>query len=100
MARYDVYRNAVDAEGLLLDVQANLLEDLRTRVVVPLLPKSASFKPIDRLNPSLVIEAREYVAATQLMAAVSADRLGEPIANMTHLHDAIIRAIDILFSGI
>ena len=37
MARFDVYRNSA-GEGFLLDVQADLLSYLNTRVVVPLLP--------------------------------------------------------------
>ncbi|CAM5429606.1 hypothetical protein TMEC54S_03045 [Thauera mechernichensis] len=37
MARFDVYRNSA-GEGFLLDVQADLLSHLNTRVVVPLLP--------------------------------------------------------------
>ncbi|MDH5211807.1 MAG: CcdB family protein, partial [Betaproteobacteria bacterium] len=40
MARFDVYRNpnrkSRDRVPLLLDVQASLLEDLATRLVVPL----------------------------------------------------------------
>ena len=37
MARFDVYRNP-EGSGYLLDVQADLLSDLNTRVVVPLIP--------------------------------------------------------------
>ncbi|MGX9573154.1 CcdB family protein [Mesorhizobium sp. f-mel] len=37
MARYDFYRRA-EGDGYLLDVQADLLKSLNTRVVIPLMP--------------------------------------------------------------
>ena len=39
MARFDAYPRPDGAPGLLLDVQADLMSHLSTRVVVPLLPK-------------------------------------------------------------
>ncbi len=50
MARFDVYPYQ-GGQGLLLDVQADLLEHLNTRVVVPLLPMDLTPKPARRLNP-------------------------------------------------
>lgn len=41
MARFDVYASP-DSAGYLLDVQADLLESLNTRIVVPLMPVSAA----------------------------------------------------------
>jgi toxin CcdB len=41
MARFDVYENP-DGPGSLLDVQAELLDPLNTRVVVPLTPLALS----------------------------------------------------------
>ena len=42
MARFDVYASP-DGSGCLLDVQADLLDSLNTRVVVPLMP--GQFRP-------------------------------------------------------
>ena len=42
MARFDVYRLADG--GLVVDLQADLLSDLKTRVVAPLLPLDGSLK--------------------------------------------------------
>ena len=39
MARYDVYANP-NADGYLLELQTDLLDELKTRVVVPLIPSS------------------------------------------------------------
>lgn len=55
MARFDVYQNP-DGQGALLDVQADLLSQLNTRVVVPLLPASYAPIPAKHLNPSSCAE--------------------------------------------
>ena len=52
MARFDVYPNP-DGQGSLLDIQADLLCHLNTRVVVPLLPLSFAPKPAQHLIPAL-----------------------------------------------
>jgi hypothetical protein len=53
MAQFDVYKNPRGgAYPLLLDVQAELLARLATRVVVPMMTrKRYGAKPITRLNP-------------------------------------------------
>ena len=50
MARFDVHAYP-SGDGYLLDVQADLLDHLNTRVVVPLLAKATAPKPASRLNP-------------------------------------------------
>ena len=60
MARYDVFRRA-DGAGLVLDCQANILGDLRSRFVVPLLAEADAGRPISRLNPIFAIDAKRYV---------------------------------------
>ena len=52
MARFDVHRVA-GGRGFLLDVQADHLSDLPSRVVVPLLPPSVALPAIRDLNPVL-----------------------------------------------
>ena len=49
MARFDFYVNSEG--GYLLDVQANLMSELNTRVVIPLMPRASAPKPAERLNP-------------------------------------------------
>lgn len=44
MARFVAYKNP-EGEGDLLDVQADLLNHLNTRIVVPLLPVAAAPTP-------------------------------------------------------
>jgi toxin CcdB len=50
MSRFDIYRRTGGA-GFLVDIQDNLLRDLNTRIVAPLLPLSEAPKPAQRLNP-------------------------------------------------
>lgn len=50
MAKFDVYARPNGA-GYLLDCQADLLSDLSTRFVIPLLPLDEAPTPAARLNP-------------------------------------------------
>lgn len=98
MARYDVLPNA-EGEGYLLDVQADLLDELRTRVVVPLVPAPPEFKPVRVLNPVVPIGGKQYVMLTHLIATVPVAKLGEPRANLATLHEQIDVALEMLFRG-
>ena len=51
MAKYDVYRRT-EQDGYLLDVQTDLLDELKTRVVVPLIAAGIRrHSQLRRLNP-------------------------------------------------
>ncbi|HEX4505904.1 MAG TPA: CcdB family protein [Alphaproteobacteria bacterium] len=98
MAKFDVYR--IDGgRGYLIDIQADLLGALSTRVVVPLLPGDEVPPPSKRLNPIFHIGPDEVVMATQLMAAVPRSALKTSIANLSEHHDTIVGAIDFLMQG-
>jgi len=98
MARFDVFKNE-DAAGYLLDVQSDLLSDLNTRVVVPLLSQSFAPFPAQRLNPVFRIEGQELVMATQYMAAVPAGELRSGVGSLAEKQDEISTALDMLFLG-
>lgn len=98
MARYDLYRN--DREGIyLLDVQADLLDHLNTRVIVPLLPPDVAPAPGRRLNPAFVIEGKKYIMVTQFVSALSTPELPPATGNLSRHHDDIVAALDMLFQG-
>lgn len=99
MARFEVFANR-DGPGYLLDVQADLLRGLNTRVVVPLLPKDRAPKPASRLNPTFLLDGSDYVMATQFLAAVPLNILGTPVHNLAHQDTTITAALDFLFGGI
>jgi len=105
MAQFDVYRNPNPATRTripyLLDVQAELLDALATRVVVPLCrPDVLSGKPAERLNPQFELEGRKVLMLTPELAGVSRKALGERVANLADERSAIIAALDLVFTGI
>ena len=97
MAQFDLHPYE---EGWLLDVQADLLDGLNTRAVVPLLPIEAAPKPARRLNPVFTLRDRKFVMVTQFLAAVPVVELGEAAGSLGHERDAIKAAVDMLFDGI
>ncbi|WP_442581209.1 CcdB family protein [Mesorhizobium sp. ASY16-5R] len=98
MAKYDVFPNP-SGDGFLLELQADLLSDLNTRVVAPLLPATASVKVIRRLNPAFVIDGKPHVMFMHLIATVAVSRLPEPRTNFLRHQDEIVAALDMLFQG-
>ena len=102
MAQFDVYRNPRRSGfPLLLDVQADLLADLATRVVVPMAPKKTwEVARLSRLNPTVVFQRTEYVLVFQDLAAVPRSVLETPIGSFASHRVDLIAAIDMLFTGI
>lgn len=98
MARFDVYARS-NGPGYLLDCQADLLSDLNTRLVVPLLPENDAPRPAARLNPVFHIEGARYVMVTQFAAAVPVRALGSRVGSLVAEDMKITNAIDMLLSG-
>ena len=99
----DVHRNADDDSGqipYLLDVQANLLADLQTRVVVPLIRVDSFGRRATRLHPQFTIDGQDVVMATHLIAAVRKQVLGDAVTSLQGERDVVISAIDVLWSGV
>jgi toxin CcdB len=99
----DVNVNPDDPTGqtpYLLDVQANLLSELATRIVVPLIRAGSFGRRATRLHPVFTICGQELVMATHLLSAVRRSSLGACIASLRDQHDVIIGAIDVLWSGV
>jgi toxin CcdB len=98
MAKYDVCA-LVSGSGLVLDVQADILEPLNTRIVVPLMPLESAPKPARRLNPVFDIDGARLVMATQFASAVRTGELGKPVASLEPRFEEITAALDMLFQG-
>ncbi|WP_109993622.1 CcdB family protein [Salinisphaera sp. LB1] len=98
MARFDIFQNE-GGSGYLLDVQSDLLSSLNTRIVVPLLPKSAAPSPAERLNPIFKVGGQEVLMATQFMAAVPENELRVGIGSLAEQQNDISAALDMLFLG-
>ena len=100
MARLDVYpMPGRGKDGYIIDVQADLLSDLATRTVVPLLSEDVAPKPIRDLNPVFDVLGKPYVMVTQAIASIPGRELKGVVASLTDHHDRITRALDILLLG-
>lgn len=98
MAKFEVYR-IKGGTGYVLDCPADLLSDLRSRFVVPLLAMEEAPKPAMRLNPVFEIEGRAHVMATQFAAAIPVSELGQKVASLA-AHDIVVgNALDMLICG-
>lgn len=104
MAQFAVHRNPNRATRstipLLLDVQHELLEDLATRVVIPLYkPSAIKSGIIERLTPRVEIEGASYVAVTPELAGIPRRALGARIGDLAARRNDIIAALDFLVTG-
>jgi toxin CcdB len=98
MARFRAYRVG-DGDALALDVQANLLDSLHTRVLVPLVPLPDISRTAPRLNPRFEIDGKTFVMMTEFIAAVPLPDIGPQVADLSAQSDAILNALDFLFQG-
>ena len=105
MARLDVYANPNRGSArrypYLLDVQADLLRDLPSTVVIPLArPEVVEGKPILRLNPPREVNGKALLAMTREFAAYRRSAPGKPLANLGDDRVAVLGALDLLFTGL
>ena len=97
MAQFDIHPGA-PGKGYLLDCQADVLDHLETRAVVPLLP-AAGLPAATRLNPVFEVEGNEVVMSTQLIFAVPVQHLAPRLGSLSKEHVAIVNALDMLLTG-
>ena len=105
MPQFDVYKNKNPISSklypYLIDVQANLLGDLQTRVVIPLAKAPPLRKtPITNLTPVLEIHGESFTLLTPQLAGISKADLGTAVTNLSERRDLIIGALDFLLTGI
>ena len=84
----------------LIDVQSNLLEDLKTTVVIPMTGVTRSASTITNLSPMLTINGKVYIALTQQLSAIDKSSLGKPVIDLSSHRHELISAIDFLTSGV
>lgn len=97
MARFDVYLGVTG--DMVLDCQADILDNLNTRFVVPLLAPDKAPRAAERLNPEFVVRGKRQVMYTQFAAAIPVRELGEKIGSLSERHAAIMNALDMLIAG-
>lgn len=103
MARFDVHPTPLLDEKrhtpYWLDVQADHLDSLATRVIVPLRRASPSVPLKQRLNPEFTVAGTTVFADTANIASFPVALLRHPIANLRSDRLAIENALDFLFTG-
>jgi toxin CcdB len=104
VGQFTVYRNKSQRTKstfpLLVDVQSDLLEQLRTRVVIPLTKTAAlAKKPLSNLTPTLKFDGETYVLMTPQLAGVARTDLGAPAGSLAEQRQLIVAAIDFLLMG-
>jgi toxin CcdB len=105
MAQFDVYQNknprSKATYPLLVDVQAELLDGLQTRVVIPLTKLPAMMRrPIGGLVPTVMVAKVGYLLLTPELAGVPISSLGKAVANILDQRLVIIAALDLLITGV
>lgn len=105
MPQFHLYKNANKASQknypYLLDIQSDLLSDIRTTVVIPLMPKRlAGSHTISRLNPVIRVKSETFTVMTQSLAGIDRNALGEVVGDLAHYRAEIFAAIDFVLSGI
>jgi toxin CcdB len=101
---FSVYRNKNPRTRasfpLLVDVQTELLEELQTRVVIPLTKVTGlTKKPLRHLTPAVTFEGAAYVLMTPQLAGIARAELGEPVGSLARQRHDILAALDFLLTG-
>ncbi len=102
MGVFNVYKNNGPSKTLypyLLDVQSQLLKQLKTRLTIPLIAMSHCSEPIKHLNPEVMINRQRYFVLTQQMSALPIELLGEHVLSSEVDRSFIIAAVDFLITG-
>jgi toxin CcdB len=98
MTRFHVHR-LKGRDGLVLDLQADLLDSIETRVVAPVTPVGEIGPIFVRLSPCVEIDGQSHLILIPSMASIPRRLLGEAVMDLTHRQDEITMATDFLFQG-
>jgi toxin CcdB len=104
MAQFDVFENPNEETNqtvpYLLDVQADLLDALSTRVVVPLVAASAmGGEAVKHLNPEFKIKNATVFLSTAELAGIPVRSMGEKVTSLKDRRHEIMAALDFLLTG-
>jgi toxin CcdB len=97
VAQFDVHRLG---DALVVDCQSDLLDQISSRFVAPLVARKDAPKVAQRLNPIFRIDGEEFVLLTQAAAAVQRRQLGQAVASLAEHPFEITGALDVLISGV
>lgn len=105
MSQFTVYKNSNPKTRktfpYLLDIQSDLLDQIRTTVVIPLGKYSTVKKHVmTKLCPIVEIDGNKYAALTQQLAGIDRKYLGSAVTSLAEHRAEFIDAIDFMISGI
>lgn len=101
MAQFDVHEVPVESGfSLVVDLQSSGLGIIDTRVVAPIIRTSAYRTPLSILTPLVDIAGREHVVVMPQLGAIPATMLGRKVGSITSQRDALVRALDRIFTGV
>jgi toxin CcdB len=98
MARFHIHR-IKGRDSLVMDLQADLLDAIETRIVAPVVPVGRIGAIFVKLSPRVEIDGKPHYILIPSMASVSKRLLGESVLDMSHRQDEITAATDFLFQG-
>jgi toxin CcdB len=104
MPQFAVYHNGNAASReefpFLVDVQADLLEELSTCVVIPLARAvELTGFPAQYLTPVIPFQGKPYALLTPQLAGISRHELGPHTGSLADQQNVISTAIDFLLRG-
>ncbi len=105
MAQFYAYKNSNPATKkqypYLLDIQSDLLAELRTTLVIPLShAKIFAAMSLTRLNPSFTINGEAFIGITQDIAGIDRSQLRGKPYDLSVYRPEIVAAVDFVLSGI
>jgi len=99
MAKYDIYRSLSAGAEYLMDLQDEIIDNLATRVVAPLVAVDDVPRRMKILNPVVPVAGEEFILMLHLLAAIPVSALGTKVGSATAHRNEIIAAVDFLFTG-
>ena len=105
MAQFDVFRNPSTTTRehypYLVDIQSPYLDELATRIVIPL-GRAELFRntAMQGLTPEVVFHDENLLLLTPQISSISKKQLKDPIGSISHLRDALTNALDFAIFGI
>jgi len=105
MAQFDVFRNPSSktnkAYPFLVDVQNSVIDQLATRLVVPLTKNETKNNLyMKNLTPEIEFEGETYLFLTQQLSSIPEDVLQDCTGSLAQSRELLIGAIDFAITGI
>jgi CcdB protein len=98
LQQFDVCQLPDDSLAIVL--QSDMIAPSKARIVAPLI-RSDRLDPIIRdLNPAVWVSEAEYRIALQGLSALRLGQLRGPVCSLSSAREAIIRGLDLLFTGV